>query len=60
MKGLLTPDRHFMCHDLQIGYLFAMSNGDVNKRIPSWALQPQTIFLEITWQLLQLCCTLRM
>ena len=38
MKGLLTPDRRFMSHDSQIGYLLAMMNGDVNERIPSWAL----------------------
>ena len=38
MKGPLTPDRRFMSHDSQIGYLLAMINGDVNKRIPSWAL----------------------
>ena len=38
LKGLLTPDRRFMSHDSQIGYLLAMINGDVNKGIPSWAL----------------------
>ena len=38
MKGLLTPDWRFMSHDSQIGYLLAMINGDLNKRIPSWAL----------------------
>ena len=35
MKGLLTPDRHFMSHDSQIGCLLAIINGDVNKHIPS-------------------------
>ena len=43
MKGLLTPDRSFMSHDSQLGYLLAMINGDVNKRVPSWALW--TIFV---------------
>ena len=38
MKGLLMCDRRFMSHDTQIGYLLAMVNGDVNMRIPSWAL----------------------
>ena len=38
MKGLLTPDPCFMSHDSQIGYLLALINGDVKKRIPSWAL----------------------
>ena len=42
MKGLLTCDRHFMSHDTQIGYLFAMVNGDVNMRIPSWAVELQS------------------
>ena len=50
--GLLTTDQRFMSHDSRIGYLLAMINGNVNKHIPSWALQPQTIFLEISWQLL--------
>ena len=38
MKGLLTPDRRFMSHDSQTGYLLAMINGDVNKHIAYWAL----------------------
>ena len=46
MKGLMTLDRPFMSHDSQIGYLRAMINGHVNKCIASWALSPQTIFLE--------------
>ena len=42
MKGLLMCDRCFMSHDRQIGYLLAMVNGDVNMRIPSWALSLQS------------------
>ena len=41
MTGLLTPDWCFMSHASQIGYLLA----DVNKRFPTWALQPQTMFV---------------
>ena len=39
-----TTDRQGTSHDTQIGYLLAMVNGDVNHRIPQWALV--------------LCCTL--
>ena len=35
MKDLLTPDWCLMSHDSQIGYLLAMINGDVKKRIPA-------------------------
>ena len=38
MKGLLTPDRRFMANDTQMGYSYAMVNGDINKRFPEWAL----------------------
>ena len=57
MKVWLPLDGHFVSHDPQIGYLLAMINGDVNKRIPSWALWPQTIFVAIICHLSQLCCT---
>ena len=37
-NGLLTANGKRMSHDTQIGYLLAMVNGDVNQRIPQWAL----------------------
>jgi len=37
MKGLLTADRR-VSHNMQIGYLLAMVNGDVNYSIPQLAL----------------------
>ena len=38
IKGLLTPDWRFVLHDSQMWYLLAMISGDVNTRIPTWAL----------------------